>query len=355
MAFTVDDFEDLVRLLEQRPEWRARLRELLLPRELLELPELVRDLRALIATVQQQLTRVETRIEAVEVRVGAVETGLAEFRRDVDRRFEQVDERFNQVDRRFDQVESRLDTIVEDVGWFRHTAVRRDTDIAELKGRDLERHYRDRAHMFDHLIPSPVPLSSTELVTWLRAQVQAGRLNPAEYHRIRRVDIVFRGGDPADPEYLAIEVAWVVDASDVQRAVQRAALLRKTGVRAGAAVAGRRIEPEAAALAEVREWRGSSRRSWTPTMMRSPEPRSGRSGSPGNEGGPFSSRLGIPDALPGNLAGAGRQGPPSVPCTSRTSSSTSNGLCRYARAPIRAAFSAARPSALITMIGSGSP
>ncbi|MDP8923693.1 MAG: hypothetical protein M3O34_12530 [Chloroflexota bacterium] len=264
MTFTVDDFEDLVRLLEQRPEWRARLRELLLPRELLELPELVRDLRALIAAVQQQLMRVEARVEAVEVRVGAVETSLAEFRQDVDRRFalvddrfdqvdrrfEQVDRRFDQVDRRFDQVESRLDNIVEDVGWLRHTAVRRDTDISELKGRDMERHYRDRAHMFDHLIPAPVPLTSIELGTWLGAQVQAGHLNPAEYQRILRVDIVFRGGDPTNPEYLAVEVSWAVDESDVRRAVQRAAVLRKTGVRARAVVAGRRIEPEAAALAE---------------------------------------------------------------------------------------------------------
>jgi hypothetical protein len=44
MAFTVQDFEDLVRLLEEKPEWRERMRQLILTRELLQLPDLVRQL-----------------------------------------------------------------------------------------------------------------------------------------------------------------------------------------------------------------------------------------------------------------------------------------------------------------------
>jgi hypothetical protein len=43
MPFTVDDFEDLIRLLEERPDWRARLRDLLLPREILELPAAIAE------------------------------------------------------------------------------------------------------------------------------------------------------------------------------------------------------------------------------------------------------------------------------------------------------------------------
>ena len=44
MAFSVEDFQDLVRLLEERPEWRAELRRLVLTDELLGLPALVREL-----------------------------------------------------------------------------------------------------------------------------------------------------------------------------------------------------------------------------------------------------------------------------------------------------------------------
>jgi hypothetical protein len=44
VAFSVQDFHDLVRLLEQRPEWRAELRRLVLTEELLALPAIVREL-----------------------------------------------------------------------------------------------------------------------------------------------------------------------------------------------------------------------------------------------------------------------------------------------------------------------
>jgi hypothetical protein len=44
MAFTVEEFRDLLRLLEERPEWRAELRRAVLTEELLTLPELVRTL-----------------------------------------------------------------------------------------------------------------------------------------------------------------------------------------------------------------------------------------------------------------------------------------------------------------------
>ena len=44
MAFTVDDFQDLVSLLEQRPEWRGELRRLVLTEELLGLPAIVAGL-----------------------------------------------------------------------------------------------------------------------------------------------------------------------------------------------------------------------------------------------------------------------------------------------------------------------
>ncbi len=44
MPFTVRDFPDLLRLLEQHPEWQAELRRQVLTEELLELPALVRRL-----------------------------------------------------------------------------------------------------------------------------------------------------------------------------------------------------------------------------------------------------------------------------------------------------------------------
>jgi hypothetical protein len=46
MPFSVEEFHDLVRILEERPEWRREIRRLVLTDELLSLPEQVVSLRA---------------------------------------------------------------------------------------------------------------------------------------------------------------------------------------------------------------------------------------------------------------------------------------------------------------------
>ena len=45
MPFTVEEFRDLVRILEERPEWRNELRRLILTDQLLALPEQLAELR----------------------------------------------------------------------------------------------------------------------------------------------------------------------------------------------------------------------------------------------------------------------------------------------------------------------
>jgi hypothetical protein len=70
MPFEVEDYLELIRLLQERPEWRAELRRLLLTEELLGLPGLVREL------VEAQ-RRTEERVGGVEERVGRIEEYIA--------------------------------------------------------------------------------------------------------------------------------------------------------------------------------------------------------------------------------------------------------------------------------------
>ena len=74
VAFSVQDFHDLVRLLEQHPEWRAELRRLTLTDELLGLPAVVQEL----AEAQR---RTEQRVEE-----------LAEAQRRTEQRLEELAE-----------------------------------------------------------------------------------------------------------------------------------------------------------------------------------------------------------------------------------------------------------------------
>ncbi|MCS6962554.1 MAG: type II toxin-antitoxin system MqsA family antitoxin [Thermoflexus sp.] len=45
MAFTVRDFESLIRLLDRHPEWLEALRQRILTRELMEMPAALLALR----------------------------------------------------------------------------------------------------------------------------------------------------------------------------------------------------------------------------------------------------------------------------------------------------------------------
>src|SRR5215475_712445 len=65
MPFTVEEFRDLVRILEERPEWRAELRRLVLTDELLTLPELVRDLVEAQRHTEERITALESRVAAL--------------------------------------------------------------------------------------------------------------------------------------------------------------------------------------------------------------------------------------------------------------------------------------------------
>jgi septation ring formation regulator EzrA len=57
MPFTISDFHDLVRILEERPEWREELRRLMLTDELLSLPEQVAGLRTTTDQRFRELTQ----------------------------------------------------------------------------------------------------------------------------------------------------------------------------------------------------------------------------------------------------------------------------------------------------------
>ncbi|MDR7400458.1 MAG: hypothetical protein QN144_14275, partial [Armatimonadota bacterium] len=66
MAFTVEDFSGLLRLLQEHPEWRAQLRAVLLGEELLSLPRLLRELGEEVRQLTEAHRRGEERLARLE-------------------------------------------------------------------------------------------------------------------------------------------------------------------------------------------------------------------------------------------------------------------------------------------------
>ena len=205
MAFTVQDFHDLVALVTQHPEWRAELRRLVLTEELLALPQIVHD--------------------------------LAEAQQRTERQIAQLVEAQRRTERQI---------------------VRLQDDVGELKGIVLEQRYRNRAFAyFSRLVRRMHTVTDDELVALLEEAVVRGVLSEDGMDEIGRADVVVRGQrrDGSGEVYLVVEVSGGVGTGDVERAVRRAAFLGQTGLQTLPVVAGERITDEAAELARaMRVW-----------------------------------------------------------------------------------------------------
>ena len=213
MAFTVHDVRDLTQVLTLHPEWLGEVRRLVLTAELLALPDLVRELAEAQARTEQRLDRLDATMQK-----------LIEAQARTEQRVQELAE----AQARTEQ------TVVELV----HGQQRMADQLSQLRGRDMERHYRENAGAFWGIwLRSVEAVSPNELRDTLEACLSEG-----EVQDIMRLDVLVRGRArrfPGTPEvWLAVEVSAVVDKGDVERAQRRAALLRKAGYRAVPVVAG---------------------------------------------------------------------------------------------------------------------
>jgi hypothetical protein len=123
--------------------------------------------------------------------------------------------------------------------------IQRNTDdIAELKGKSLEREYRDKARsIFGRYFRSVAVIDWIDLEDPLEA---VAPLSDAERTELSVVDLLVRGRRRTDGQdtVLVIEVSWTITHYDVERAVRRAEIFRQRGFTATPTVAGSEISPE---------------------------------------------------------------------------------------------------------------
>lgn len=253
MTTTIDTMEDLISILDEKPEWAEALRSRLLSKEFIELPEQFARLSATVAQLAekfvQQSERIDQLTEAVAqltVTVAQLVVAVAELQEGQRRmearqdgfearmdRFEATQQEMLQTQNEFKQTQDelvrgqhRLEIVVGDLkGAFAiRVAVDEADEIAEAMGMRFIR-VLDRAEL----------RKLTESA--------AGRELPANDRRsFRRADLVIEA-ETSDglPGYIAVEVSYTADARDTHRAVRNAGYLsRFTGQPAYAAVAASR-------------------------------------------------------------------------------------------------------------------
>ena len=202
---TINTIEDLVRLLDEHPQWLDAVRARVLTRELIELPQT-----------------------------------LARFAAGTNEHFAEVDQRFDRVDQRIDKVEGemneRFDKVEGDISGLRD-------DIAPLKGA----HVRSAAVREAGLIAEDMGFAlvrtlTSEQVRILSRSESTADISAGDLRSFRRADLIMEVTDgEGETCYVAVEISFPANGRDTTRAVRNAGFLTAfTGKRSVAAVAGLR-------------------------------------------------------------------------------------------------------------------
>ena len=233
MAFTVTDFHDLMNLLEQQPEWRYQLRNVLLPDDLLATPTRIDEIRALLAETAQTQAITATRIDQLGEQMIQLTVRMDQLTERVDR----LGERMDQLTERVDRLGDRVDQLVTVMEAMERRIARIENRLSVADGFLQEHKYRTHpGAYFGKIVRKARVVPIEDLYDVLEAT-----LTDDEYDEVLPVDMIVKGRLrelPGQDLYLAVEVSVVVDKEDVRRAERRAELLRKAGLTAMPVVAG---------------------------------------------------------------------------------------------------------------------
>ena len=210
-ATDIHTFEDILRILDDHPEWVEELRARLLTRELLELPDV-----------------------------------FAKFVSETDRRFEEINRRFDALaadtNRRFDEHSRDIRKLQDDVGILKGAHAR---NVAA----------RDYGWMTRNMGLLPVRILPINEVDEFAIALREMGVARNEFESFRLADMLIEAAD-ADGEtrYIAVEVSFTVDERDTGRAMRNAAYLAElTGKPVRAAVVGANVDDRVRALVQSGE------------------------------------------------------------------------------------------------------
>ena len=245
---TINTMEDLIRVLDEHPEWLEALRARLLSRELLDLPHnfamFVAEMNEFKAQMDRFVEATDTRFDGVDARLDRVDTRFDEVNARLDRvdtRFDGVDARLDRVDTRFDEVNARFDKA--EARSDRHDVMlkRITDDLGQLKGA----HARNVALADAAVIARDLNLRRTKNLTQdelldLIDSADTSDILVSDLRSFRVADLIMEAtAEDGEVCYVAVEISFTANGRDTKRALRNAEFMtRFTGKRAFAVVSG---------------------------------------------------------------------------------------------------------------------
>lgn len=206
MSFTVNDFEDLLKIIEAQPEWRSRLRRALFPE--IDVPKALQTLVESQQALMKAQLEITVALKRLEMTVERLAIGQDQLRRDVD--------------------ELKQD--------FKEMKI----DVRKLKGKAQEQTYYNKADAIFGRYLRNGRKAASQIADLLYDSLEKGQVSDAEITQVLAADLLWTGEERQTkrPLMLVMEASWLAETNDVERAATRAAILRRIGLNALAVVGG---------------------------------------------------------------------------------------------------------------------
>lgn len=231
MAFTVQDFDDMLKILDARPEWRRKMVRALFPE--IDVAKALQELAEESQRTQAALQRLEKLFERLAI-------GQEHLRDDADTLKSDVS-----------VLKSDVSVLKSDVSVLKSDVTTIKMDMRDLKGRSQESYYLDKADaIFGRYLRKGQKMTH-EVADLLYEAQQKGQVTETEYDQVLAADLIW-GGETRQTKQrvlLVMEASWLAEVSDVMRVIARAGVLRKIGLPALPLVGGQEWTDEALQLA----------------------------------------------------------------------------------------------------------
>ena len=219
---TINNIEDLIRVLDENPEWVEAVRARLMTRELLELPRVVAEIAERIARIEEN----QAELSRSQAELARSQAELARSQAELARSHVQLAEALARL-------ESRQDRMQDDLGWLKgriiYEIVRNDAGIiAREMGFVLEQpllRLEEDGGVIAVILADT--LVRTDLMELTRGQ-NVSDLSRGALQSFHRADLMMRVADEADnSSYIAVEASFTVNGRDYRRARRNAELMTR--------------------------------------------------------------------------------------------------------------------------------
>jgi septation ring formation regulator EzrA len=253
MTLAIKNFEDLLEIVNTHPEWRRRLVKALFPEI---------DMPATMQKMAETLDRLTVLMEKQGLHLGTVETDVTELKSTVtrleintartDQNVSRLQTDVGKLQTDVGKLQTDVGKLQTDVGKLQSDMVKVRTDVGDLKGKGYEHDYLWKATaIFGRFIKRGRD-KTNDVADLLQEAQEAGLITAQEFTQVMAADLLWGGWlrEVNTEVIVVVESSWLAEESDVNRAFDRAAILRRVGLQALPVVAGQEWTEAALNLAQ---------------------------------------------------------------------------------------------------------